>query len=85
MTDADENGPRQSHYQEMTVAQVRNRPDADSLQIAFFESARFYRLAKGTSSFERISKILQEAKTTGRVVKVKLGTRDSGVIEDVRV
>ena len=85
MTDPDENKPRQSQYREMTVAQVRDRAGADFLQIAFFESARFYRLPRSASAFERISQILEEAKTTGRIVQVKLGAVDSGVIEDVTV
>lgn len=63
----------------MTVASIRQRPGADSIRVAFLESARFYELPKSHPDFDRIVACLRE----GRVVKVLLASIESGVIEDV--
>lgn len=63
----------------MTVASIRDRPGADSIRVAFLESARFYELPKSHPRFDRIVACLGE----GRVVKVLLASIESGVIEDV--
>lgn len=61
----------------MTVARIRER--AESVQVAFLESARFYELPRSHPGFERILARLRQ----GSVVKVRLPSLDSGVIEDV--
>ena len=70
-------------YREMTVASIRERPGADSVRVAFLESARFYELPRAHPGFDRILARLREAKKQGRVLKVRLPSLDSGVIEDV--
>ena len=65
----------------MTVARVRERPGADSIRVAFLESARFYELPKSHPDFDRIVACLRE----GQVVKVQLASIESVIIEDVQV
>lgn len=72
-----------SVYREMTVASIRERPGADSIRVAFLESARFYELPRSHPGFDRILVQLREAKEGGRALKVRLPSLDSGVIEDV--
>ena len=68
-------------FREMTVASIRER--ADSVRVAFLESARFYELPRAHPGFDRILDRLREAKDQGRALKVRLPSLDSGVIEDV--
>jgi hypothetical protein len=68
---------------EMRVARIRDRPGAESVKVAFLESARFYDLPRSHPSFDRILGQLREALEQGRVLKVRLPTLDSGVIQDV--
>jgi len=68
-------------YREMTVASIRER--AESVKVAFLESARFYELPKAHPGFDRIVARLREAKEQGRALKVQLPSLDSGIIEDV--
>lgn len=68
---------------EMTVASIRERPGADSVRVAFLESARFHDLPRSHPDFERILALLRESKEQGRTLKVRLPSLDSGVIEDV--
>lgn len=68
---------------EMTVASIRERPGADSVRVAFLESARFHELPRSNPGFDRILALLREAMEHGRVVKVRLASIGSGVIEDV--
>jgi hypothetical protein len=70
-------------YREMTVASIRERPEADSIRVAFLESARFYALRKSNPGFDKILARLRSAKEQGRALKVRLPSPDSGVIEDV--
>ena len=67
-------------YREMTVASIRER--AESVKVAFLESARFYELPRSHPGFERILVQLREAREQGRALKVRLPALDSGVIED---
>ena len=70
-------------FREMTVASIRERPGADSVRVAFLESARFYELPRAHPDFDKVLTRLREAKEQGRVLKVQLPSLDSGVIEDV--
>lgn len=70
-----------SVYREMTVASIRER--AESVQVAFLESARFYELPRSQPGFESILVQLREAREQGRALKVRLPSLDSGVIEEV--
>ena len=67
-------------YREMSVAIIR---EADPVQVAFLESARFYKLSREHPGFERLLERLREARASRRVLKVRLASLDSDVIEDV--
>jgi hypothetical protein len=67
----------------MTVASIRERPGADSVRVAFLESARFYELPRSHPGFDRMLALLREGMEQGRVVKVRLASVGSGVIEEV--
>jgi len=67
----------------MTVASIRDRPEAESVKVTFLESARFYDLPRSHPSFERILGQLRQAKEQGRAVKILLSSLESGVIQDV--
>jgi hypothetical protein len=71
-------------YRDMTVANVRERGGADDTQIAFLESARFYRLSKRHPAYSRTLNLLREAQATGRVLSIGVASLDSDLIEDVR-
>lgn len=68
---------------EMTVASIRERPGAESVKVAFLESARFYELPRSHPSFDRILGQLREALEQGRAVNIRLPSPESGVIQDV--
>ena len=70
-------------FREMRVASIRERPGADSVRVAFLESARFYELPRSHPGFERMLALLREAHEQGRALKVRLPSLGSGVIEDV--
>jgi hypothetical protein len=67
----------------MTVAQIRRHEDRDYAQIAFLESARFYKLMEENPDFASILERLESARATGSVVDVALASVDSDVIENV--
>ena len=69
-------------YREMTVVLVRDRQDGDSVQVAFSESARFYRLSRQNPKFEDILRLLHEAKEKKRAVRVLVDFPEGEVIED---
>lgn len=72
----------QRQYREMTVALIRERRDADEVEVAFSESARFYRLSRQNPKFEDILRQLREARTSQRAVRVLLDVPHGDVIED---
>jgi hypothetical protein len=69
----------------MTVAHIRDRKGAEYVKVAFLESARFYQLPKVHPSFDKILGQLRDAMVRRRVLKVRLASPDSDVIEDVHV
>jgi hypothetical protein len=68
---------------EMTVARLRQARDADGVDVAFVESARFYRLANDTSDFKQLLERLQQARDAGRRVRVTFSAPGSAVIVNV--
>jgi hypothetical protein len=66
------------------VAHIRERSGADSVDVAFLESARRYKLPRSHPSVDRILGLLREAMANRRALNVRLASLDSGVIEDVR-
>ena len=84
MSGAEAKGQSKREYRVMTVALLRERKDSEAVEVAFSESARFYRLPKVNSQFERILKELRNAKEKKRSVRVLTESGDTSVIEDVR-
>jgi hypothetical protein len=75
--------PSQRVYREMTVALVRDRQDAAAVEVAFSESARFYKLSRQNRKFENILQQLREAKDKKRAVRVLVDFPEGDVIENV--
>jgi hypothetical protein len=78
----DEPNPKRV-YREMTVALVRDHQDAAAVEVAFSESARFYKLSRQNPKFENILRQLRDAKGKNRVVRVLVNFPEGDVIEDV--
>lgn len=70
-------------YREMTVALIRDRKGTDAVEVAFSESARFYKLPRKNPEFARILGGLQKAWERKLVVRVMLAVPEGDVIEDV--
>ena len=68
----------------MTVAHVRE-PDhhADHVEVLFLESARVYELTKTHPDFDTLLERLQDAMAQQQLVKVRLRSSESEVIEDI--
>jgi len=79
---ASEHGPVD---REMSVASIREQAGAEPVKVAFLESARFYKLSREHPGFDRILERLREAMASRRVLKVRLASLDSDVIEDVEI
>ena len=67
----------------MTVALVCERKDLEAVEVAFWESARFYPLLRANSRFERIRKELCQAKENKLLVRVPMASGDTSASEDV--
>ena len=67
----------------MTVARIRERPGADSVDVMFLESARVYRLVRSHPRFDHILASLRDALARRRPLTVRLPALDSGDIDDV--
>jgi hypothetical protein len=79
-------GPKQQgsrEYREMTVALIRDRKGTEAAEVAFSESARFYKLLRENPKFETILKHLREAKARQGAVRVLMDFPHGDVIEDV--
>ncbi len=75
--------PGKREYRVMTVALIRDQEGLEAVEVAFSESARFYRLPRGNPEFERILRALHKAKEKRRPVCVLLESPESSLIEDV--
>ena len=67
----------------MTVAVIREPNEVDAVEVAFSESARFYRLLRPNPAFERILRELRGAKEAKRPVRVLTDSPQGNIIEDV--
>lgn len=67
----------------MTVALIREPEGEEAVEVAFSESARFYRLLRVNPNFETIRATLREAKQKKRPVRVMMESPQSNVIVDV--
>ncbi len=68
----------------LTVADIRDA-GSDHVEVLFLESARIYELRKSHPSLDLLLERLHAANAEQRVVKVRLASPDSDVIEDVDV
>lgn len=68
----------------MTPARILESEASDEVEVAFLESARFYRLSKKHPAFNELLAALQEAIKKGRAVEVRLVSITSNKIEDVK-
>lgn len=71
-------------YREMTVALLREHPEADAVEVAFSESARFYTLPRHNPNFASILRVLREAKENQRPVRVLVDFPEGDVIHDAQ-
>jgi len=67
----------------MTVALIREPKQLNDVEVAFSESARFYRLLRANPKFEDILTELREAKEKQRPVRVLMESPESNTINDV--
>lgn len=72
------------HYREMTVAHIREQEGADSVEVVFLESARFYRLLKKNPAYDEVLKRLRDGMAKGHVLKVRFASEESDIIEGVQ-
>jgi hypothetical protein len=67
----------------MTVALIREPKQLNAVEVAFSESARFYRLLRANPKFENILTKLREAKEKQRSVRVLMESPEGNTINDV--
>ena len=75
---------RKLYCRDMTVAKIRYRQGADSVDIIFLESARIYRLLKKNRDHSSILKKLEDASLNAGLIKVCFESIESEIIEEVR-
>jgi hypothetical protein len=68
---------------ELTVAAVREPPGADFVEVAFLESARFYRLPRQNPEFAEALASLRAAQAAGRRLRVAFTTPHGDTIAAV--
>ena len=83
MGKANENNPAQRCRREMTVAHIREREGAATVEVAFLESARFYRLLPDNPARDAMLKRLRDAMKTREVLKIDTASPDSDVIDGI--
>ncbi|HKV63346.1 MAG TPA: hypothetical protein VJO16_15650 [Candidatus Acidoferrum sp.] len=71
-------------YREMRVAHIRERKDAEYLEVMFLESARIYKLFKENPAYNEIVGELRAAVGKKSAVQVRCVVAESDVIEEVR-
>ena len=68
----------------MTPANIREPQETDYAEVAFLESARFYRLFKKNPIYHQVVKLLREAIAKKGVVQVRCASDESNVIVEVQ-
>lgn len=71
------------YYRDLTVANIRPDEKADSIEIVFLESARFFRLPKGSDNYEVMLGKLQHALSNGLPARIGFASIESDTIEKV--
>jgi hypothetical protein len=72
-------------FREMTVAQVRERKGLAYLEVAFLESARFYKLFRNNPSFNEIVQHLRDSMATATSLSVACTTLHGDIIDRVQL
>lgn len=72
------------HCREMTVAHIRDKKDADYVEVIFLESARFYKLSRQNPTYDDALRRLRDALVRGNMLTVGIASPDSDIIEEVR-
>ena len=70
-------------FREMTVANIRDEPECDHIDVVFLESARFYRLNRSNPDFHKALHMLREASRKQGMVRVGLESPHSDVIHEI--
>lgn len=83
MIEPENNRQTKPHYRKMTVAHIRETSRADSVEVMFLESARFYRLLRNNPAFDNVLKRLRDAMTRRQVLDVEFSSQDSEIIESL--
>ena len=83
MGDSDKERQTRCHYRKMTVAKIGEQSRAESVEVIFLESARFYRLLRKNPAFDDLVKRLRDAMNSRHVLDVGIASPDSDIIEDV--
>lgn len=73
----------EGEFRVMTVALIREPAQLDAVEVAFSESARFYRLLRAHPKFVGILTALRAAKEKRRPVRVRMEAPQSDTIRDV--
>ena len=81
-SDADRLG--QGVYREMRVAHIRERKDAEYLEVMFLESARIYKLFKENPAYREILGQLRAALAKKGALRVLCASAQSTRIEEVQ-
>jgi len=68
----------------MTVAHIRERKGVDYVEVAFLESARFYRLLRENPAYDEALRLLRDFMAKGLVLRVRFASLDSDIIEQVQ-
>ena len=71
-------------FRAMTPAHIREPREADYVEVAFLESARFYRLFKGNPIYHEIVKVLRDAIAKKRAVRVRCTSFESDTLVEVQ-
>jgi hypothetical protein len=68
--------------QRMTVANIREESRADSVEVMFLESARFYQLLRSNPNFDVVLERLRRAIPQQQPLRVTLAQPGSDIIAD---
>ena len=71
-------------FRAMTPVHIREPRGADYVEVAFLESARFYRLSRRNPIYHQIVKLLRDAIPKKRALQVRCTPLKSNAIAEVR-
>jgi hypothetical protein len=68
--------------QRMTVANIREEARADSVEVMFLESARFYQLLRSNPNFDVVLDRLRRATSQQQPLQITLAQPNGDIIAD---